>query len=380
MALSNRYPARQRGAPVKHSRPRPLPLPDNDNTPGNRKPRPLPDNDNRPGVRPPLRGGLLARAARGLLRGSIGGFVSYEVTDWIIRNSMLAAMFGAGTWYARGDWTKIDCPQSTSGQWWTAGTLCTGNQLLSPNPPNAIVKAAPGDLPSSTLNLALWEYYWNGPTFGWRYKTDARFTRASGTNAEPWPEYVPRYVIQDTPWPKNLPLPDVETWPVGVPYPVRAPAVRPGVVASGNSTRDSSSPGTRFQKETAFDPFPRRPRKGEKERKIRGTNMVQALGRGLSAYSEVGDFIDSLWDALPAYYRTSRYGEFRYRGKRAIPVGVKAMDLYENIEHIDITQALKNLVLNEIEDQIVGRLIGRTTKVFGKNLGNALVAGARIDF
>lgn len=185
--------------------------------------------------------------------------------------------------------------------------------------------------------------------------------------------------LDNVPWPEYLPLPNPEYWPVGVPYPVRAPAVRPTPVpaSSGNSTRDSHSPGTRPQKQTAFDPFPRRPRKGEKEAKIRGDDLYAIFGRGLSSYSEFGDFIDSIWDALDPYYQTNRYGEFRYKGRRTPHLGEKFNDLYHNLEHVDWTQAAKNLILNEIQDQIIGRLIGRTTKVFGPNLGNALISGAR---
>lgn len=377
-SLSNRYPASQRGnIPVGQSRPRPLPRsfpkPDNDNTPGTRKPRPLPDNDNTPGKRPPLRGSLLPRVMRGLLRGTALGVASIEATEWIIRNSMLAALLGLDTWKARGAW-YIDhkCGFQPGTRWTNAGftgscpvnaTIVAGSGYTSPE---ALINANP-----TTVAIAVDKL--RSPT---KIDRDTYFRRPLISDPLPAPALTPRFMVQDTPWPENLPLPEVETWPVGVPYPIRAPAVRPLAVSGGNSTRDSSSPGTRHKKDTGFDPFPRRPRRGEKERKIRGQGLVKIFGAGLSNYSEVGDFIDCIWDALPEQYQTpaKRAGEAIHRNSR-VHLGDKMMDLYENLDKVDFGEAVKNLILNQIEDAVVGRLIGRATKTFGNNLGNALVTG-----
>ena len=92
--------------------------------------------------------------------------------------------------------------------------------------------------------------------------------------------------------------------------------------------------------------------------------LLRAFGKGLSTYSEVGDFIESLWDALPERYQTED-----------AHIGEKMMDLYENINEIDMAKAVENLIKNEIDDRIVGKLIGKATDTFGNNLGNALVTG-----
>lgn len=375
-ALSNRYPASQRGlSPVRQSKPRPLlkplPKPDNDNTPGQRKPRPVPANDNRPG-RPkmPLRG---SSAARLIARRSIYGLIALGVAEglrdaiapWFYTNLQAAFL---------GGWKLDFSCKSGNAQWlFLNATGCTKRQSglagnIEPSPAELQARFAPTVInhmtqmfgPYTSLGAQVWDVAVN----------------YSRTGSESLPDF------DDVPWPEYLPLPNPEVWPVGVPYPIRAPAVRPSPIpaSSGNSTRDSSSPGTRYQKETAFDPFPRRPRKGEKEKKIRGDQLYAIFGRGLSTYSEFGDFIDSIWDALDPYYQTNRYGEFRYRGRRTPHLGEKFNDLYHNLDRVDWTQAAKNLIMNEIEDQIVGRLIGRTTKVFGPNLGNALISGARIGF
>lgn len=377
-SLSNRYPASQRGnIPVGQSRPRPLPRsfpkPDNDNTPGTRKPRPLPDNDNVPGKRPPLRGSLLPRVMRGLLRSSVLGVASIEATDWIIRNSILGRLIGLQYWTQNGDWTVDKKCWPRTGSRWVVGSY-TGScpffaTVASPYPsPEALLAANPTATRIHVLAPNL-----TNPA---RSDSDTYFKRAVISNPLPAPDLEPRWMPLDVPWPENLPLPEVETWPVGVPYPIRPPPVRPAAVSGGNSTRDSSSPGTRPKKDTGFDPFPRRPRKGEKERKIRGQGLLKIFGAGLSNYSEVGDFIDCIWDALPEQYQTpaKRAGEAIHRNSR-VHLGDKMMDLYENLDKVDFGEAVKNLVLNQIEDAVVGRLIGRATKTFGNNLGNALVTG-----
>ena len=158
-----------------------------------------------------------------------------------------------------------------------------------------------------------------------------------------------------------------------MPYPRRSPEVRPEHVPgqpplhrSVNSSRTNDSPGTTTNTGTRFNPRdrPRRPPKGTKERKIKGNGLLRLFGKGLSTYSEVGDFIESLWDALPERYQTED-----------AHLGEKMMDLYENINELDIAKAVENLIKNEIEDRIVGKLIGKTTDTFGNNLGNALVTG-----
>lgn len=373
-SLSNRYPAAQRGSPVRQSRPRPLPRsfpkPDNDNTPGTRKPLPVPDNDNRPGrprfPAPSTIGRTLARrSAYGLAALAVMEVVKDALSPWFYTN--LQAAFMAG-WQV-----DLRC-RDGSPQWIGSNPFSCAIRQAGLTPKKSVSELIASYRPTVLNDMTqLYGPYPHHIVPSINVWDDA--INYSRTGSQSLPEF------DQVPWPEYLPLPDPDYWPVGLPYPVRPPAVRPGAPpasAGGKSTRDSSSPGTRNSKQTAFDPFPRRPRKGEKEGKIKSEDDLMAIfGRGLGTYSEIGDFIDSLWEALPDYYRTSRYGEYRYRGHRTVPIHDKFNDIYRNIEHMDWTQAVKNLIYNEVQDQIVGRMIGRTTKVFGKNLGNALIAGLR---
>ena len=381
-SLSNRYPAAQRGSsPVRQSKPRPLPrsfpTPDNDNTPGTRKPRPLPDNDNFPGRKLPK---SVARKAFRFGKLTPVGFALGLGVDYVLDTYLYPTL--ARYLASLGGWVvHADCAENR-GNAWTIGAQAacvsqSGSAITEYPSAYDAVKAVPGTT-GLTIHYKRPEIITGIYRPEWLTK-DCSYTRPVG-GSENWPMVIPRYVPEEFPWPEGLPLPSPEAWPVGVPYPSTPPPVRgPRPANNGNSTRDSSSPGSRTKKDTGFDPFPRRPRKGEKEAKIATDETLAAIvGKKISTYSEFGDFIDSIWEALDPYYRTNRHGEFRYRGHRTPNLHEKFNDIYHNLDRVDWTQAVKNLVLNEIQDQIIGRLIGKTTKVFGPNLGNALIAGKRI--
>lgn len=109
---------------------------------------------------------------------------------------------------------------------------------------------------------------------------------------------------------------------------------------------------------------PKPPGKGEKEKKTFLTvNGVPAKVIGF--VTESLDFINALYDALPAefrpgyyrlHYRDKNTGEIKYYYKRRWRASQwqRMKALYEHWDHIDVKQAFKNLINEGIEDRFWG--------------------------
>ena len=91
--------------------------------------------------------------------------------------------------------------------------------------------------------------------------------------------------------------------------------------------------------------FPQKPR--GKEVKIK-MGAVAAIVTGVfGAMTEIKDFLESLYDALPDDVKR------RYKGRATTTL---ARAVWENFDQIDWGKATWNLVKNEIEDRIIGLL------------------------
>jgi hypothetical protein len=97
----------------------------------------------------------------------------------------------------------------------------------------------------------------------------------------------------------------------------------------------------------------RRPGKNEKERKL---NVLQkALVDFLMGVTEVNDFVDAMWHALPKSMRSPH--------KSGVSRTLEQYkDLYRNWQHIDLEKGLENFLINEIEDFVIGRAEGLIDK------------------
>lgn len=115
--------------------------------------------------------------------------------------------------------------------------------------------------------------------------------------------------------------------------------------------------------------LPRRPAKEgkhprerrDKEAKPR-THLPRWVWGFVSGITEVGDFVDAMFDALPANYR-------RYSGKSGIE---KARTVLENFHKVDVQEALRNVIANEIEDRMYGafgKAAGQEAKKLGRQRG-----------
>lgn len=254
-----------------------------------------------------------------------------------------------------GNWVvHFDCPTMSGGNWTQGGLAgtCTSQQWPGHGAPTPYdyIKLNPTTTGIQVHNRAT--RFVLGSWKDWEFM-DISFSRPVN-NGFVYPRVAPRYMPEEFPWPRQLPLPDPAVWPVGVPYPATPPAVRPAGLPR-STTVAGYSVHTSYQQQPRTNP--RRAPRGTKERKIRGKNLLhffsRLLGKILSGYSEVGDFVDSIHDALPKKYQTKDGNMLD-----------KLNDIYENWDKVDMSDAIENLVKNEIEDQIVGRIIGRIDKSF----------------
>lgn len=183
------------------------------------------------------------------------------------------------------------------------------------------------------------------------------------------PSYPP-FIGPDLP---PLPLPEFPSPPIPVsddPFvePLRpTPRPRPRPVRP----RPGVPPRPRLPEDTVTGPAPqpvgrpaprpvtvRRPRRGERERKIRiadmpNQRMRRILGWILSAASEGGDFLDSLYDALPDELKND-----------TDTMAEKFDKVFRNLDKVDFTEAVNNIWRNHVEDRYFGKAFGDMADAF----------------
>lgn len=111
-------------------------------------------------------------------------------------------------------------------------------------------------------------------------------------------------------------------------------------------------------------PAGRRPPRGrDKEKKAlsRSARIGMAIFRALDKLSESAEVVDAIYDALPDHVkrRWSKGRESRRFLDQAGQYGIDGADwkleaLYHNWHHVDIQKAMKNIVKNHVEDQVIG--------------------------
>lgn len=151
-------------------------------------------------------------------------------------------------------------------------------------------------------------------------------------------------------------------------------------------------------------PRPRqKPGKGVKERKIHVTVGKLGIGKVLGGFTELVDFINALYDALPLHIKIhdkwnrqhrprisrrmlndletdsvkyDRYVGTVYRPTPAAfgPDGLDAETLWRKSEaiyrhwnRIDLRKALKNVATNELQDMLIGKASSKLQKSYAKN-------------
>lgn len=367
-ALSNRYPVANAPRGGSQSSRRQRPRPANQNIPGKGRPvrrRPVAANDNRrqPSPQqsfPPKPPAGLIRALRLAQKGArlsrilnpmnmvVGTALDIFIEGAIDAMSVPTSQQRLVT---RGAWKVFhDCGKV--GPMWSITLLggCFQTGVLDRyNSPEEVVAADP-----TTESLGNWI-----PQGSVLADHCISWTRDEGTSVHPLPGLVPNHMPGIVPWPEGLPLPDPRIWPVGLPRPAHAPVRKPEPAYNpearfppkGNHVPGELRLPNRFP---AGQPLPSRPPPRVKERKLQGKGLmktlVRAMGKALSGYSELGDLVDSLHDALPE--------SLQAKGN----IYDKLIALYTHANHIDMDQAVKNMIQNEIEDRHMGRKIGKATK------------------
>lgn len=96
--------------------------------------------------------------------------------------------------------------------------------------------------------------------------------------------------------------------------------------------------------------------------------LFRKLARSKEAITELDDFIDNIFEALPKSVQKKLKG-------RKTPQG-KLKHIYDNFDKVDWTEAGKNIAKNHIEDKLMGRALKEANRIAG-NLGHKSTLGAR---
>lgn len=196
---------------------------------------------------------------------------------------------------------------------------------LSPSaPPLGYPHSNPWDLPE----------YWQGGNYAPVPLPMPGVVPAPG--AQPWPG---EWVNPSQPWLPNPLPPEV---PTPVPLPTHAPnlsTVGKVDVSGVNSVRNLPR--------VAASAVPARPSRG-KEVKTRLGPVASFLWSTFSPITETGDFIDILYENLPKDLKVDLYQQ----NGRQPNLREKLEAIYENINDLDVPNALRDSIVESINDQI----------------------------
>ena len=363
---SNRYPERQVARDYRRDRPvRRYPTPDNDNKPGWRPPkRPLPlipANDNRPVPKvdewsfskPPKIPGWMKYIRRVLrLHPLIGTALTlwelYDLYQWY----MSQGAEPGGYWFCR---ARLR-PGTTYGYY---------RDHTTPTRPAVPCTTASG-WPTSVgwhpnrpwyVEYELWTAAVppgarrNSPLQAWRFDSDPG-----------WPVGDPPVWEQPVPWVEPYVRPDVRPDPWDEPFvepnrPLPRHPPRPRYRRRRDERDRPRLPEDRVSDEPTFrprpdwrtEPYPRKPHKRERERKLRlkdlpNKRLRRVLGWLLSAASESGDFLDILYGALPKELQSDDAN-----------MSEKFQTVFSNLDKVDFSKFVSDLWQNEVSDRYFGK-------------------------
>lgn len=340
---TNRYPV-ARPQPVRPSRP--VWVPANDNRPRVRVP--IPANDNWGGrlARPAGASRIPAAAAARMLPRVLARaipLVGFAWTAWELYN-LWKDWSGSSGFAPPVGWVKLSEEPRPTDTWrpssW-GGFKAWSYRGGSPFP----AYIWPGDtypLPD-TFPDADPHYWWEWvdyPPGYWPPGEEYQAVRSvwgrdfSVENPLPPREVlVPDIPYIEVPW--EIPLP-LKPTPVPVNPPVRPPWGRPPNAENPDPGGEPSVPPR------PVSPLnPRPPGPGVRERKVKGNRGFRAvLGAALSGYSEVGDLVDAIYDALPK----------KYQLKTDKTIADKLKTLWKHIDRVRMGDAMANIVEDQVSD------------------------------
>lgn len=104
------------------------------------------------------------------------------------------------------------------------------------------------------------------------------------------------------------------------------------------------------------------PAAGTKERKVIANVAARSLvGLAANFLTEGADAIEAIHDALPPeaksgwYHLHGKGGKMYWKKRRKVSPQVMLRDLYRHWDKVDVSDALKNLAKNEVEDRLIGK-------------------------
>jgi len=359
MSMSNRYPRGAFAAPADSPKVRPTPA--NDNVPQVRPPRPrrppMPANDNLPGWRPSrIPGGK--KAAAGMLRRMLPRLIpvlgwaltAYEIYDLMQRLGDYPHPYGSldPVGYTKyGECSGGTWPSGPEMAWLTVVRPClsSGNYNPPDPAPEQYVQWGVSELAYRWFKLLPSDVTWSPFRERWGAK---EYWQKNPTGPYAAPGIVP-YILP--PFPLWFPwVPSI--WPLAPPFspmpqPVPLPVRRPGFEPAPNPEEAYPPRGYQVpqsQEAPGEEPAPviraRPRRKREKEIKVTASNGIRKwLGWALSQYSEIGDLVDALYEALPDELQSKKD-----------TLWDKVEKLYKYSDQIDMAEAMTNIVYDQVTD------------------------------
>lgn len=155
------------------------------------------------------------------------------------------------------------------------------------------------------------------------------------------------------PWNPEKPLPEEENRPGTVrPGSPSANAAPGGLVRPSPYPEPTPSPGPRPQP----NPFPaRKPGRGVKERKLKGTaGQRKVMGLLLSGASEGFDLLDALHEALPKKLQGKDHPKAKFEA------------LYRHWDKVNMDEAFANIWKNQVEDRYYGEQFQKMQDAFSE--------------
>lgn len=251
-----------------------------------------------------------------------------------------------------------------------AGAICTGLQAVGGNP------VWPADIPTAHNRVVLFDFY--APEINrWRtYQTWGTPYPAANSAVRNWPAsyQVPAARVGFDPLTMPIFAPTVvEAIPYAlIPYrqpnPQRSPVEQ---TLRGHSVRPQTQTRTKTRMSiipplppvrTTY-PYPEPPPPFVKERKfIASISQKHVVARIANVVTESNDAINALYDALPDNVKRKWHG--RLTTRLAV--------IFQNLDKMDWSQALTNLLTNEIEDRAIGtigRVTGKASRAAGRPVG-----------
>lgn len=274
--------------------------------------------------------------------------------------------------------------------WRFSGSICTspgcgtGNQSIAgydvtPNANTSCARLFEGPRYSNPLRYRLIEQ-WSRPN------------AQDGTTPAAIPGRAPFYGNPTYPqeWPVDLPLPEIWQIPGGQPAPTPMPTPYPAIplrptfpFPEVGIQIDQRGNGIRFQvpnqdPDTVTDVFPppsprprpqprprlnpRGPRPRERERKAKLTGAGAALWKLLGQATEVSEFFAAMYRALPK----ARRDQIKRENNGFVTPWDKAEALWRYYDEIDLAEAFRQYVREQVTDTFWGRIAGTSNKAYGE--------------